>query len=486
MDGFENNCNMQSMGSSHNISRLGPHLVQRIFSASKTLQIHDLNNHATQIALSKLMETMGELFELEGRVTLTVSTDLLLINDERVSVDPQCMSPFLYLIDEMKKRKVEEIDFTHEIDTMELGAFLQQFGLDTSEEDVFGELNKRTEAAGITNVRITEQIERVKYLRDTKVERREIREESNKIMQRAILFMGEVMRAVEQKRPIQLPKAHRLTQQLSDIIDTDESILLGLASIKSYDEYTFSHSVNVSVHSMLIADRMELPKKEISQIGVAALFHDLGKMHVPQSILNKPEALTTGEWKLMERHPMLGVIELSRVRSLRMIVDPLFVSLQHHLQYCGEGYPQKPGRWKVHPYINIITTADIFDAITTPRIYRKFALTPDQALRFILHKSGKIFDPIIAKIFIKAMGIYPIGTVVELNDGEKAVVVRQNENTRLMHRPVVELLQEDGQQGKPVDLAETKKNGTSYKHTIVRSIQGELLDAQKASSFIMK
>ncbi len=473
-------------GPSSHIDCLGPHLVRRLFSASKTVQIYNLNNRATQTALSKLMETLSELAEIEGRVTLTVVTDLLLINDVRVIVDSQSMSPVLYLIDEMRKRNVEEIDFAPEITAMELGSFLQQFFLDPSEEDVFGELNQRLAGARVKNIRLSEWIERTKYLRDAKVERRKIREESNKIMSRTILFMGEVMRAIEQRRPIQLPKAHRLTQQIADIIEIDESILLGLASIKNYDEYTFTHSVNVSVYSMLIADRMGLPKNEIAKIGVAALFHDLGKTRVPQSILNKPGTLTASEWKHMERHPMLGIIELFRVRSLRVIVDPLFVSLQHHLRYNGEGYPKKPGSWEMHPYIHMITIADIFDAMTTPRVYRKYTLTPDRALCFILNKGGEMFNPLVAKVFIKAMGIYPVGTVVELDNGENAVVVRQYEQTSLMHRPVVELLHEDGSHDEPVDLAEQVDNGTAYRRKIVRSIHGELFEAQKASCFIMK
>ncbi len=471
--------------SSH-IDRLGPHLVHRLFSASKTVQIYDLSNCTTQTALSKLMETLGELAEIEGRVTLTVATDLLLINDLRVIVDPQSMSPVLYLIDEMRIRNVEEIDFAPEITAMELGSFLQQFFLDPSDEDVFGELNQRLVDACVTNIRITERIERTKCLRDTKVESRKVREESNKVMSQTIHFMNEVMKAMEQRRPISLPKAHRLTQQIVDIIEVDETMLLGLASIKSYDEYTFSHSVNVSVFSMLIADRMGLPKNETAKIGVAALFHDLGKTHIPQSILNKPGALTASEWKHMERHPMLGVIELFRVRSLRAIVDTLFVSLQHHLRYNGEGYPKKPGTWEMHPYIHMITIADIFDAMTTPRVYRKYTLTPDRALSFIFHKSGEIFNPLVAKVFIKAMGIYPVGTVVELDNGENAVVTRQNKHTRLLHRPVVELLHEDGSHGEPVGLAEQAENGTAYRRTIVRSIHGESFEAQKASFFIKK
>lgn len=473
-------------GATSAIDRLGPPLVHCLFSASRTLQIYDLSNHASQTILSKLMQTLKELTEVEGRVTVTVATDLLLINDVRVIVDSQNAGSLLHLVDEMTKRRVEEIDFAPEVTVTEMGSFLKLFSLEPSEEDVFGELNRRLADASVTSVRLTERIERERCLRDAKVERREIREESNRVMSRTIRFMGEVLRTIEQRRPIQLPKAHRLTQQLADIIQMDETILVGLASIKDYDEYTFSHSVNVCVLSMLIADRMGLGKNDIGQIGVAALLHDIGKTHIPQSILNKPGILTTDEWDLMERHTMLGVIELSRVRSLRAILDPIFVSLQHHLLYNRSGYPKKPGNWKLHPYTHLITIADIFDAMTTPRVYRKHTLTPDRALRFILHKSGEIFDPLVAKVFIKTMGVYPVGTVVELDTGARAVVVRQNEQARSMHRPFVVLLHEDGPRGEPVDLAEKTHDGTTYRRTIVRSVHDELSEAQKASCFVMK
>jgi len=481
--GENNACSQEP--TSH-IDRLGPLFVQCLFSGSKTLQIYDLNNRAAQTMLSRLMHTLGELFQLEGGATVAVATDLLLINDVRIIVDPQSMGPVLYLVEEMRKRRVEEIDFAPGTTPTEAGSFLKLFFLEPSEEDVFGETSRRLADAGVTNIKLTECIERVKYLRDAKVERRAICEESNKVMSRTILFMDEVMRAIEQRRPIQLPKAHRLTQQMADIIRTDETILVGLASIKDYDEYTFAHSVNVSVLSMLLADRMGLHKNDIAQIGVAALFHDVGKTHIPQSILNKPETLTPGEWKVMERHPLLGVIELSRVRSLRAIADPLFVSLQHHLLYNGEGYPLKSGTWELHPYIHLITIADIFDAMTTPRVYRKSTMTPDRALRFIVRNSSEMFDPLVAKVFIKAMGVYPVGTVVELDTGDKAVVVRQNPHTRLMHRPAVVLLNSDGAHGDPVDLAEQLGDGVTYRHTIVRAVHDRNFEALKASCFIMR
>lgn len=472
-------------GPEHLIDRLGPLFIHYLFSAARIVQIHDLGNDAAVTAVSRLAESLRELGEIEGRVAVMVSTDLLSINDVRIVVDPQSMGPVLYLIEEMKKRKVEEIDFPPEPGVEELGAFLREFFAETSGEDVFGDLSARLDGAGVREIRLTEWIERVKYLRDAKVNRREIREESNRAMARAVMFMSEVVRTIEQRRPVQMPKANRITQQMADIIRADETVLVGLASIKEYDEYTFSHSVNVSVLSMLIADRIGLRKSEVAQVGVAALLHDIGKTHVPQEVLNKPDSLDAGEWDMMERHPMLGAIELSRVRSLRAVVDPLLVALQHHVQFDAKGYPRKPGPWEIHPFVKIVSVADVYDAMTTPRIYREHVLRPDSALRFIARGSGGLFDPLVVKVFIRTMGVYPVGTVVRLDSREYAVVTRQNERCGHMHRPIVAILDPEGRAGEQVDLTEQTGDG-SYRRSIIDSVRDAQYEAKKAEYFVMK
>jgi putative nucleotidyltransferase with HDIG domain len=269
---------------------------------------------------------------------------------------------------------------------------------------------------------------------------------------------------------------------MADIIQVDESVLVGLTSIKDYDEYTFAHSVNVCVLSMAIADRLGLPKAETAEIGVAGLLHDIGKMHVPLSILNKSEHLSAEEWDTMKRHPMLGVIELSRVRSLRMITSPLFVALQHHVQFAGAGYPQKPGAWNLHRHSRIVSVADVFDAMTTARNYRTMPLAPGKALRFIHDMSGTIFDPVVVKAFIRAMGIYPVGSGVELNTGDVAVVVRQNRELHHIHRPYVRLV--NGSGGEPMNLAERENEHAPYRYSIVRAADELVPAAQRASFFI--
>src|SRR5262249_29227211 len=175
-------------------TRMGPELANAIFSASRTVRIHAMNNRATQAVLQRLAETIREFGHLEGRLTVAVVTDLLVVNDVRVVVDSQHMGPVLFVIDTMKERHVEEIDITPDGGPEQLGMFVQVFFADPAEGDVFGVLTRQLAEAGVQKIRLTEWIERAKALRDTRIDRKSIQEESNKAMSRAVMFMGEVMR----------------------------------------------------------------------------------------------------------------------------------------------------------------------------------------------------------------------------------------------------------------------------------------------------
>ena len=478
---------VESSASSDDINRIGPQFVHYLFSASKTVQVHDLNNRATQRVLSELMKPLQELFGLGDTARLFVSMDYLHINDVRVSVDPQNFGPFLYVIEEMKSRDVEAIEVSAGVDADEIGRFLKIFFSEPPDGDVYNNLVGHLEQANITNIRITQHVERERQLEDSRKYKKDIREESNRVFFRTVLLMRDVLRGIEQKRVIEVRKAARLTQQMVDIIQTDETILVGLASIKKFDEYTFAHSVNVCILSMIMGDRLRLYKSDIAHLGVAALLHDIGKTYIPQTILNKPGRLEDKDWELMKYHTFFGVKELSRIKSLREVADALFVSLQHHVHFNMDGYPQKPSEWDLRLFTRIVTIADYYDAMTTPRIYATEPLTPDKALRFILQKSGEIFDPFITKVFIQAMGIYPIGTVVELDTGERGVVVRQNQASRFVHRPLVSLLDSDGNydpDSEPVDLSEPSSSGNGFTRTVVKAFYSESSEHQKSKHFV--
>jgi HD-GYP domain-containing protein (c-di-GMP phosphodiesterase class II) len=273
-----------------------------------------------------------------------------------------------------------------------------------------------------------------------------------------------------------------------DIIQTDESMFVGLASIKNFDAYTFMHSVNVCILSMVMGDRLRLPKSDVARLGVAALFHDIGKTYIPSSILNSTGQLSPREWELMKYHTFFGVKELSRMRALQDAADPMFVALQHHVHLNNNGYPQRPGGWKLRLFSRIVTVADYFDAMTASRSYQQEPITPDKALRFILEKSGDIFDPFIAKVFIQAMGLYPVGTIVELDTGETAVVVAQNPEPRHIHRPVVEIVDPGADplaERETVDLTDATGE-FRFKRSVKRTIHDSEIAVDKRSIFVTR
>jgi HD-GYP domain-containing protein (c-di-GMP phosphodiesterase class II) len=427
------------------------------------------------------------MLDAENTASLRVNNDLLLVNDMRIAVDAQHYGPFEYVVEEMKKRQVGCVEFHEGVNSRDLGVFLKALYSIDPVESAYEDLQRAMESAVVKKITTTQLTETEQELKDVDRESRDVREESNRVYFRTVALMGDVLRTIEEKHILQVRKAKRLTQQMVDIIQMDESMLVGLTTIKNFDMYTFVHSVNVCILSILVGDRMRLDKGDIARLGVAALFHDIGKTYIPSTILNSSGPLNPREWELMKYHTFFGVKELSRMNSLRDAIEPMFVALQHHVHVNNNGYPQRPGGWDLRLFSRIVTVADYFDAMTAYRTYQEDPVTPDKALRFILEKSGEIFDPFVSKVFIQAMGLYPIGTIVGLDTGEKAVVVRQNPDPRFLHRPVVELvdLGEDSLADREIaDLTEKSTGGYRFKRSVVRTYHDTEIDVDKRPHFL--
>ncbi|MBI4719923.1 MAG: hypothetical protein HY770_01555, partial [Chitinivibrionia bacterium] len=152
------------------------------------------------------------------------------------------------------------------------------------------------------------------------------------------------------------------------------------------------------------------------------------------------------------------------------------------------GYPQKRNGWDLRPFSRIVTVAAFYDAMTSPRVYRPVPLKPDKVLRFILLHSGSIFDPFLAKVFIQTMGFYPVGTVVELDTGEKGIVIRQNRRAGLLRRPIVRVIPDEGisgDGGAPVDLS-VRRDDLTYERSVVRILEETGYTGQKDANFLLQ
>jgi putative nucleotidyltransferase with HDIG domain len=253
----------------------------------------------------------------------------------------------------------------------------------------------------------------------------------------------------------------------------DESILLGMATIKNYDEYTFNHSVNVSIYSLAMGKRIGFSMKTLTELGITALLHDIGKSKIPKEILNKPSPFDEGEWGVMKKHPVWGVEILLNLKQLGEINPRIVIGVfGHHLKNDFSGYPKLFRKKEVGLFERIIQIADSYDAMTTPTLYRKVPFTPEQALAMMLRERGVHFDETLLKIFIGLVGIYPVGSLVLLDTHELGIVYKPNSNPEWMDRPIVLILSRDkrGEAKKETaDLTETD-GGEHFKRSIVKTL----------------
>lgn len=216
-------------------------------------------------------------------------------------------------------------------------------------------------------------------------------------------------------------KARATMTQLAALLNKDPNLILGLTMLSDYDNYTFNHSVNVGVFALAMAGELGLVKDR-ELIGLGGMLHDVGKTRVPLEIINKPGKLTDEEWLQMRRHPEISG-EIVQDMELDEIVDNV---VQHHCGYNRKGYPELSPRKELNEASQITAVCDVYDSVTTLRPYQR-QFTPQEGIQILLkQKAAAHLNPKFVDVFIRMLGIFPIGTTVRLNSGEIGIVVAVN------------------------------------------------------------
>ena len=235
-----------------------------------------------------------------------------------------------------------------------------------------------------------------------------------------------------------------VANELMKAIFDNDAVAVDISMLKVSDEYTFKHSVDVATMSMIIGKKYGLKEEEIHEIGIAGLLHDVGKAKIPNEVLNKPGRLTDEEFALMKQHSLFGFEILKRKNNFP---DSIMKGvLQHHEKINGRGYPLGVAADKIHRYARIIAVADVYDALVTERPY-KSAFSKRDAVEMIMAMTGDL-DITAMNSFLASVILYPVDSIVQLSNGEKAKVV-ENSTEYLMRPKVVGL-----QSGRIYNLAE--------------------------------
>jgi HD-GYP domain-containing protein (c-di-GMP phosphodiesterase class II) len=480
---------------------LGIQLVTQLNVLIKTSRIYERTNSA----LDKPVEAMLTLIKTMAHdqpVTLRLQNDFLFLGDSHLKVNAQQMAVATSIIDALNDLKIGGITFSLTVESKDLREFAALFVSLDPDNKTIDDIRKEITARGIVGIELEEQ--RQLHVRtatefaggtgsgstkgtgsgtpgntgsdgtgsaDQKAQRKM---NAKNGYAKVAGSVGTLTQSSREGGSISFKQAKRAIQNIIDLMADDETAVLGLTTLRCHDQYTHNHSVNVSLLSMALGNRVGYPKVDLADLGLASLFHDVGKCAISLDILNKPGEFTSEEWEIMRTHPTEGVLALIKMRGLSDVPARMAAaSFEHHMNYDFSGYPKLAAPWTQSLSSRIVTIADCYDAMTSSRVYRREPMSPSKALNLMLSKSGKSFDAVLLKLFVNCVGIIPIGSLVMLETNELAVVLKPAIDKSQAERPFVKIITDP--QGNPIDDGRevdlTEKNETGdFRHEIIRLI----------------
>jgi HD-GYP domain-containing protein (c-di-GMP phosphodiesterase class II) len=468
------------------LSKTVEEIFMRLSSIVRTAQIYEPNNVAFVQQIKPLILSIKDMLKSLGRAVFLFRGNTLFFNTIRVKVDFNSYQKFKFLANEFKEKEVEGVGFEPGLSEKELTRFIVLLAKSMAKKKMsFEDFKKEMKKEKIENI----YIEKMQPMsEDDLMSEAQIRQSAKKVFFKSITHLKEVLAQEKQKHKPQVKTTRRLVQSIVNLLGHNESFMIGLTNIQNFEEYTLNHSTNVAILAICLGKRLGLEKKELLELGISAFFHDIGKLEIPRAILEKKGKLNDREKKLIEKHPQIGILKLVRLKSLSYFpVKALSVAMEHHIGVDLSGYPKYWKKTEPDLYSKIVKICDFFDALTTEREYREKDYSREEALGMMLDKTGTEFDPVLLQVFVKMVGVYPIGTLVALNTGELGIVAEINPEEAFVLRPKVKLISDEKEKrinGEIVDLIEKDPKDGLFKRTIVKTLDPKKYDINPADYFL--
>ncbi len=438
-------------------------IVNQLSIILRTAQIHDPGNIAVTTAIEKFLPLISQFADGRQDIVLELVGEFFYIDDTRIRYSLEYLLSFDFLIREFKKREIGKVIFKEGVGAGDIQLFLNAFiasGFSDTPYEVMSDKIADSENMGVDRLK--------KIAEGGETDARKVVKKS---YFNAVSYTRGVMTKIKSGEKVNIKKAKRIVESMVDQLLEEENLLVGMTAIKDYDEYTYHHSVNVSILSIALGQRMGLSKKILTELGLVALFHDIGKIEVPADLLNKSTNFTDDEWILIKKHPVCGVKAILRLRGLdHTSIRASIVAFEHHLNYDLSGYPVVKRYPELDFYSRIVSLADQYDAMTSSRVYSRIPLAPDKALSVMMERAATQLDPLLFKFFINMIGVFPIGTLVMLDTKELGLVYESD--IIFADRPRVLVIIDSGGQrvsGPVVNLAEKDEAGR-YLRSVVKTL----------------
>ncbi len=441
------------------------------YAALRALKLYPVENTAVQRSLDELQNSAAHLLERDPELELRLAGDFLFVNGTRLRLELDNFAAFSGLLTTFRTFDIGVFRVFRDVERREWQALLSillSLSSEAKVEDRYTALVERLGQAGCPHLDVEPATETADGLASE-----EAREVAKRTYSHGVAVTKEVVNSIRLGRTSGVKRIKRAVQMIVDQVLTNETSIMGLTALRDYDEYTFTHSVNVCIFAVALGRKIGLTKLQLYDLGMTALLHDVGKSRIPIEVLNKSRDLTEDEWRLIQAHPWRGAMTLFSLRGYAEIpYHAILVAHEHHMKTDLGGYPRSIRPRSLGVFTRIVAVADGYDAATTRRAYQTEPIEPDQVLREMWTNPKRGFDPTIVKALINLLGVYPVGTCVILDTLEVAIVSQPNADQQLLNRPRVRIAM-DGRGGTlpppglSADLTERGPDG-SYARSIVK------------------
>jgi putative nucleotidyltransferase with HDIG domain len=397
-------------------------LVRRLAAALRGTELYAPNHPLVQRGIDAFTAAAAEGLQTAPAIVIAFIGDEVVVDAERL---PKGAASLVGFARDLREQDVEKITVARGVSREEVRAFVAALTDRKSPMPV----TERLVARGIRNIVVGRVV-----VEEVSGEQAGIAA-AQRVYSTAVQTAETLWQAAKAGEQPDPGAARKIIDGLARLVTQDRTSLMALTALKKYDNYTFTHMVNVSALAMAQARALNLDGTLLREFGFAALMHDIGKVNTPLEVLNKPDKLTKDEFDVMKRHVVDGAHILRRTPEMPALAP--IVAFEHHLKQDLSGYPEKIGSRKLNLCTMIVSIADVFDALRSTRPYRK-GLATDRIRNIMGEQGNPAFNQVLLKRFVNLMGLFPVGNLVRLNTEELAVVTAEHPSDPF--RPQVKII----------------------------------------------
>lgn len=423
---------------SSGLQAYGKRLLGSLYAALRALKLYPMENDTVQQALDELHALAIRMVEAESGMELRVVGEFFFLNETRLRLDLSNFATFGSFARSLRDHGVGSVEVLPGVTRDEWAPFLSMLLRKPDPEDPYETFLARLDATPVEHIHTRAESDVHEADKEEEIHA------AKRTYAQSVQAAKEALGDLRLGRAVNVRRVKRAVQNIVDQVLSNEPSIMTMTTLRDFDEYTFTHCVNVCIFSVVIGQRLGLTKLQLYELGLGALLHDIGKMRIDREVINKAAGLTDDEWEQIKEHPTEGLLQLFEMGGFADVpYRQMLMAYEHHMKGSGGGYPQNHRSRRIGLFSRIVAVADGFDAGTSVRSYQYKPWPPDAVLKEMRDNPKRGYDQLLVKALITATGVFPVGTLVILDTMEMGVVAEVNPNPDLLHLPRVKIISDE-------------------------------------------